>query len=89
MRRSCITNWAKSLPIHVVKELAGLSDIKTTQQFYISAQPEDIIKAQKIQESVLGQIRGNDLTDPKMTHSAPKRAFPGRRGCLAKTQPFN
>lgn len=84
MRRSCITNWAKHLPIHVVKELAGHSDIKTTQQFYLSVQPEDVSKAKKVQELLVGKIPKTDLTDPKVTHSAKKRLFPGRRGCLPK-----
>lgn len=89
IRRSCITNWAKRLPIHVVKELAGHSDIKTTQEYYLSIQPEDIAKAQKVQESLLGNIPQTDLTDPKLTHSGQKRVFPGRRGCQRKTQFFD
>ena len=32
LRRSCITNWAKELPAHVVQKLAGHSDIKTTKK---------------------------------------------------------
>lgn len=31
LRRSCITNWARQLPIHVMPQLAGHSDIRTTQ----------------------------------------------------------
>ena len=84
MRRSCLNNWAKHLPIHVVKELAGHSDIKTTQQFYLSVQPEDISRAQKVQELVVGKIPENDMTDPKLTHSTEKRSFPGKRGFLQK-----
>ena len=84
MRRSCITNWAKQLPIHVVQKLAGHSDIKTTQQFYLSVQAEDLEKAQTAQESVLGELP--TPTDPKLTHSARKRAFPGRQGCQPKKE---
>lgn len=50
LRRSCITNWAAVSPIHVVRELAGHSDIKTTQQFYLSIQPDDLSKASQAQE---------------------------------------
>ena len=86
LRRSCITNWAKQLPIHVVQQLAGHSDIQTTQQFYLSVQPEDIAKAQAIQESVLRNIREADPTDPKLTHSGQKREFPGRKDWREKSQ---
>jgi len=45
--------FSKRLPIYVVKELAGHSDIKTTHEYYLSIQTEDIIEAQKVQESLL------------------------------------
>jgi len=79
LRRSCITNWARKLPIHVVQKFAGHSDIRTTQKYYLSVQDEDIRKAQNVQAELLGKILENDLTDPKLTHSAQKRAFPGRK----------
>jgi integrase len=79
LRRSCITNWAKKLPVHVVQKLAGHSDIRTTQKYYLSIQHEDIKNAQKVQAKLLGKIPANDLTDPKVTHSAQKRVFPGRK----------
>jgi integrase len=79
LRRSCITNWAKHLPIHVVQQLAGHSDIRTTQKYYLSVQEEDIKKAQQVQTMLLGEIPASDLTDPKVTHSGRKRAFPGRK----------
>jgi integrase len=81
LRRSCITNWAKTRPIHVVQQLAGHSDIKTTQQFYLSVQPEDVKKAKGIQESVLGNILTSAPTDQLLTNSARKRVFPGLQGC--------
>ena len=79
LRRSCITNWAKHLPIHVVQQLAGHSDIKTTQQYYLSVRPDDIAHAQRVQEKLIGPILAAGPTDPKLTHSAPKRHFPGRK----------
>jgi hypothetical protein len=78
MRRSCITNWAKHLPIHVVKQLAGHSDIRTTQRYYLSVQPEDVVRAKAVQASIVGKIPNDDLTAPKVTHSRQKRAFPGQ-----------
>lgn len=80
MRRSCITNWAKHLPIHVVKQLAGHSDIRTTQRYYLSVQPEDVVRAKAVQAAIVGKIPRGDLTEPKVTHSRQKRLFPGRQG---------
>jgi len=85
MRRSCITNWARHLSIHVVKQLAGHSDIRTTQRYYLSVQPEDVNRAQAIQAAILGRIPDNDLTDPKVTQSRQKRGFPEREGLRSKS----
>ena len=52
-RRSCITNWARELPIHVVQKLAGHSDIKTTQQYYLVVQEDDLEKARLAQAKIL------------------------------------
>jgi integrase len=79
LRRSCITNWAKHLPIHVVQQLAGHSDIRTTQKYYLSVQSEDVKKAQRVQSRLLGKILASDLTAPLVTHSARKRVFPGKQ----------
>jgi len=79
LRRSCITNWAKHLPIHVVQQLAGHSDIRTTQKYYLSVHEEDIKKAQQVQTRLLGEIPTSDLTDPKVTHSSQIRALPGSK----------
>ncbi len=70
LRRSCITNWAQKLPIHVVQKLAGHSDIKTTQAYYLSVQMDDLEKARRIQSA----IPRRDPTDPRLTHSGQKRA---------------
>ena len=56
LRRTCITNWAGQLPIHVVQQLAGHSDMRTTQLYYLSVQPQDLDKARAIQESLLGTL---------------------------------
>jgi integrase len=64
LRRTCITNWARHLPTHVVQKLAGHSDIKTTQQYYLSVQEEDLGKARRVQSEIL---KANP-TDPLLTH---------------------
>ena len=84
LRRSCITNWAQHLPIHVVQQLAGHSSIETTRQFYLSVQVDDVRKAQAVQTSLLGEIPIGDPTDQIVTNSGQKRCFPGRQGCQPK-----
>lgn len=78
LRRSCISNWARHLPIHVVQQLAGHSDIKTTQQFYLSVRSEDVQKAQRIQQKLIGLVAAV-ATDQKVTNSGQKREFPKRK----------
>jgi integrase len=79
LRRSCITNWARKLPIHVAQQLAGHSDIKTTQQFYLSVGVDDVTSAQRVQAAILTALPAATGTDPKLTHWGQRRAFPGRR----------
>jgi len=80
LRRSCITNWAMELPIHVVQQLAGHSDIKTTQQFYLSVRVEDVQKAKQVQQRLVGETDlAGASTDQKLTNSARKREFPKRK----------
>ncbi|HSA27076.1 MAG TPA: tyrosine-type recombinase/integrase [Phycisphaerae bacterium] len=67
LRRSCITNWAQGLPAHVVQRLAGHSDIKTTQRYYLSVQEADLEQARRIQS----RVPERSPTDPKLTQSGP------------------
>jgi integrase len=55
LRRSCLTNWARELPVHVVQKLAGHSDIKTTQKYYLIVQPEDMNKARLVNARILAR----------------------------------
>ncbi|MCY2954673.1 MAG: hypothetical protein NTU53_22305 [Planctomycetota bacterium] len=59
---------ARHLPIHVVQKLAGHSDIKTTQAYYLSVQHDDLEKARRVQSRIL---RGGS-TDQKLTNSGRK-----------------
>jgi integrase len=86
MRCSCITNWARHLPIYVVQQLAGHSDMRTTQRYYLVVQPEDLDKARDVQSQLLGPIRQADLVAPKVTFSHRRRLFPGRRSFHSKSQ---
>ena len=76
LRRSCITNWARVLPIHLVQQLAGHQDITTTREYYLSVQPEDVAKAQTVTTELLGALGSGEVTDQKLTNKARKRSFP-------------
>ena len=69
--RSCITNWAKVLPIYVVQKLAGHSDIKTTQKYYLAVREEDLEMARRVHSKILE----SNLTDPLLTHSGRKQSL--------------
>jgi integrase len=67
LRRSAITNWAQRLPIQVVQQLAGHSDIGTTRKYYLTVRPEDIVSASQVVSEVLERAKG---TDAKLTQTA-------------------
>jgi len=62
LRKCCIQNWANTLPMNVVKELAGHSDIETTNRFYSTVDETHMKAAAQL---------GDDLlkTDLKLTFS--------------------
>ncbi len=41
----------------------------------------DVDSAREVHRKLLGGVPCNDLTDPKLTHSGQRRAFPGQRPC--------
>jgi integrase len=53
LRRSAITNGAGQLPIQLVQELAGHSDIATTRKYYLTVRSEDMLSANKVLNSIL------------------------------------
>jgi site-specific recombinase XerD len=66
-----ISNWARILPIHVVQKLAGHSDIKTIQKYYLTVEENYLKKAKAVQTEILI----SDLTDKKLNHSGENGAF--------------
>jgi len=59
LRRSAITNWAQRLPIQVVQQLAGHSDISTTRKYYLTVRSEDMVSANKVLNSILAKSSAN------------------------------
>jgi hypothetical protein len=59
LRRSAITNWAQKLPIQVVQQLAGHSDVSTTRKYYLSVRSEDLVLAGKILNGILAGTQGD------------------------------
>ena len=59
LRRSAITNWAKKLPIQVVQQLAGHSNIKTTMEYYLAVRPEDFVSASEVFNEILQEAKSN------------------------------
>jgi len=59
LRRSAITNWASQLPIQVVQQLAGHSDISTTRKYYLVVRSEDMVSANKVLNSILAKVKAD------------------------------
>jgi integrase len=53
LRRSAITNWPQRLPILVVQQLAGHSDMATTREYYTTVRPEDMAAASSIVNEIV------------------------------------
>lgn len=53
LRKSYCTNIAQRTPLHVVQQLAGHADIRTTQRHYLQVQPEMIDAARQAVEEML------------------------------------
>ena len=64
LRRSCITNWSKVLPIQTVQQLAGHSSIETTRRYYLSVQQSDLNTARQVQSKLMTSVT-NFLTNSR------------------------
>jgi integrase len=62
LRKSCGQNWANALPIHVVKELMGHSDISTTQMFYSQVERDQRRQAAKVIQALVGEEMDERVT---------------------------
>lgn len=56
LRRSCITNWARRLPIQTVQHLAGHSSIATTRKYYLAVLEADCTAAREIQSELMTSL---------------------------------
>jgi len=53
LRKSYCTNLAGAIPLHVVQELAGHADIRTTRRHYLKVRDEQIDSARRALEDVM------------------------------------
>ena len=53
LRKSYCTNLADAVPLHVVQELAGHADIRTTRKHYLKVREEQIDSARRALEEVM------------------------------------
>jgi integrase len=53
LRKCCGQNWADHLPMNVVKELMGHSNISTTAEFYSTVDRDHEVKAARVMQSLL------------------------------------
>ena len=53
LRKSYCTNLASAVPLHVVQELAGHADIRTTRKHYLQVRDEQIDSARRAIEEVM------------------------------------
>ena len=69
LRKSCGQNWADNLPMNVVKELMGHSNIATTQEFYTQVDSDHEAKAARVIQELLESADSNK-TDARLTPGA-------------------
>ncbi len=73
LRKCAGQNWADYLPMNVVKELMGHSDIATTQKFYLQVDQDHEEKAARVIQQLIDSVdtsKKSDATDVKQTYEA-------------------
>ena len=93
-RRSCLTNWIRKLPPHVVQKLAGHSSLETTMKFYVIVMASELDSARDVSNELLTAIeiskQPSDLkcnpTDPLLTHFGQNGTKPGNPEGPPKSQ---
>jgi len=66
LRKCCGQNWADHLPMNVVKELMGHSNVATTQEFYTTVDRDHEKKAAQVVQTLLEQSQN----DVRVTYEA-------------------
>jgi integrase len=56
LRKSCIQNWSNGLPMNVTRDLAGHSNVVTTQKYYCQVDPYYKAKAAEVIEGLLKKV---------------------------------
>jgi len=87
--RLYLVSDGNGLPMHVVQQLAGHSDIQTTQTYYLSVHEDDLAKARKVQGEVVGELPEARPTDTKLTQRGPNRGFPQKRAPAGFSNPLS
>lgn len=62
LRRSCITNWSKKVPVQTVQHLVGHLIIEATRKYYLSVQQSGLRMAGRVQSKVMTSLT-NFLTN--------------------------
>ena len=78
-RKSCGQNWANHLPMNVVKEFMGHSDIKTTAEFYTTVSNDHAEHARRVIQTITVGPAETNKTDARLTPEAQK-AFSRKAG---------
>ena len=56
LRKSFCTNLAGHVPLHVVQELAGHADIRTTRKHYLQVRAEQVDAARRALDEVMSDV---------------------------------
>jgi integrase len=76
LRKSCITDWAKNHPMHVVQEWAGHEDIKTTRNFYLKVSESEYLKAAGLVTGAGKEAMANGSSDEPEGAVQPSKKAP-------------